>query len=170
MKQESCRWKAWVCKAVLEQMSRAHASDLLGESYPLSDVFIRLDLRNPVPSAYGKLSGQLCAACKEELCNWSVVAARDIFAELSETFGLQSTKLVNSHLLARDSVTDFRLLAGRQRQRTRSLQKMEPDLSGQFYEVYLVKRSSRMNMLPPYGESSTVAAMVPLHVFSAICF
>ncbi len=100
MKQESCRWKAWVCKAVLEQMSRAHASDLLGESYPLSDVFIRLDLRNPVPSAYGKFSGQLCAACKEELCNWSVVAARDIFAELSETFGLQSTKLVNSHLLA----------------------------------------------------------------------
>ncbi|RDX41819.1 hypothetical protein OH76DRAFT_177519 [Lentinus brumalis] len=91
MKQEKCRMK--LCKVVLEQMSRVHASDLLGsESYPLSDVFIRLDLRNPVPSAYGKVSGQLCAGCKEELCNWSVVAARDIFAELSETFGLQSTK------------------------------------------------------------------------------
>ncbi|TFK84633.1 hypothetical protein K466DRAFT_496189, partial [Polyporus arcularius HHB13444] len=94
MKQGRCQ-RLRVCTPVLvDYMSRAHAAGMVAESYPLSDVFIRLNFRNPEPDAYALYSGQLCSWCKEELCSWSVTAARDIFLKLSRMFDVESDTLV----------------------------------------------------------------------------
>ena len=77
------------CKEVVARMWNEHAMDRT--PYPLSDLFVRMDYRSPVPKAFSSYQYQLCASCRKQLLDRSVVLCREVLADLPKFFGLQKT-------------------------------------------------------------------------------
>lgn len=79
-----------VCKDVIKQMHNQYAVD--STIYPLSDLFVRLDCRNPVPKAYSALQRGLCASCRKQLLARSVEMCAEMLANLPKFFDLEEQK------------------------------------------------------------------------------
>ncbi|KAI1792057.1 hypothetical protein LXA43DRAFT_1093873 [Ganoderma leucocontextum] len=91
---ETCTAEQNRCKESFKQMAKVHAVNRT--IYPLCDVFVPIDCRNPLPSPYNSWKNPLCNSCSRWLRTSSTTLCKDLFLELPKFLGLSPLMVLKS--------------------------------------------------------------------------